>query len=132
MMNNYDYPMGADNPNAPWNQEDNTEREFHVNVSQLFGKTDTVKSSDYVIESSDKDEDGYQNISIDTSNVDFEKEWKDQRYDINDLLKELERLAIKELEKTPKENIGKISHFKRIIQSCKGWKEIETIVEQDV
>lgn len=66
-MDNYNYPMGADTPDAPWNQVDNPEREVEVLVSITLSKTFKVKVSDYTITDSGKDEDGNYFEDIDYS-----------------------------------------------------------------
>ena len=48
-MDNYNYPMGADTKDAPWNQVDNPEREIEVTVSVTLSKTVKIKVSDYEI-----------------------------------------------------------------------------------
>ena len=68
MYNNYDYPCEADGPNAPWNQEENPEREIEVTVSVTLSKTIKVMVSDYDIINSGKDEDGEYFEDIDYSN----------------------------------------------------------------
>ena len=68
-MNNY--PMGANTPNAPWNQVDNPEREIEVTVSVTLSKTVKIKVSDYEITDSGKDEDGEYFEDIDYSNCDL-------------------------------------------------------------
>ena len=70
-MDNYNYPMGADNPDAPWNQEENPEREIEVTVSVTLSKTIKVKVSDYDIINSGKDEDGNYFEEVDYSNCDL-------------------------------------------------------------
>lgn len=70
-MNNYDYPCGTDEPNAPWNQADNPEREIEVTVSVTLSKTVKIKVSDYEITDSGKDEDGEYFEDIDYSNCDL-------------------------------------------------------------
>ena len=67
-MDNYNYPMGADTPDAPWNQADNPEREVEVLVSVTLSKTVKIKVSDYEITDSGKDEDGEYFEDIDYSN----------------------------------------------------------------
>lgn len=54
MYDNYNYPMGADGPNAPWNQKD---REVEVTVSLTISKTlkITIPESKFDVE---QDEDG--------------------------------------------------------------------------
>ena len=70
-MNNYDYPCGTDEPNAPWNQADNPEREIEVTVSVTLSKTVKINVSDYEITDSGKDEDGEYFEDIDYSNCDL-------------------------------------------------------------
>ena len=71
MYDNYNYPLGADNPDAPWNQKENPEREIEVTVSVTLSKTIKVKVSDYDIINSGKDEDGEYFEDIDYSNCDL-------------------------------------------------------------
>ena len=70
-MDNYNYPCGTDEPNAPWNQADNPEREIEVTVSVTLSKTIKIKVSDYEITDSGKDEDGEYFENIDYSNCDL-------------------------------------------------------------
>lgn len=66
------YPPGAEHdPNAPWNQVDNPEREIEVTVSVTLSKTVKIKVSDYQITDSGKDEDGEYFEDIDYSNCDL-------------------------------------------------------------
>ena len=71
MYDNYNYPLGADNPDAPWNQKENPEREIEVTVSVTLSKTVKIKVSDYEITDSGKDEDGEYFEDIDYSNCDL-------------------------------------------------------------
>lgn len=66
------YPPGAEHdPNAPWNQADNPEREIEVTVSVTLSKTVKIKVSDYEITDSGKDEDGEYSENIDYSDCDL-------------------------------------------------------------
>ena len=71
MYNNYDYPCGTDEPDAPWNQADNPEREIEVTVSVTLSKTVKIKVSDYEITDSGKDEDGEYFEDTDYSDCDL-------------------------------------------------------------
>ena len=77
-MNNYNYPMGADTKDAPWNQADNPEREIEVTVSVTLSKTVKIKVSDYEITDSGKDEDGEYFEDIDYSNCNLKDAVKEQ------------------------------------------------------
>lgn len=72
-MDNYNYPIGADNDLAPWNQEENPEREIEVTVSVTLSKTIKVKVSDYDIIDSGKDEDDNYFEEVDYSNCDLKE-----------------------------------------------------------
>ena len=77
-MDNYNYPCGTDDPNAPWNQVDNPEREIDVTVSVTLSKTVKIKVSDYEITDSGKDEDGEYFEDIDCSNCDLKSAVEEQ------------------------------------------------------
>ena len=77
-MDNYNYPMGADIKDAPWNQVDNPEREIDVTVSVTLSKTVKIKVSDYEITDSGKDEDGEYFEDIDYSNCDLKSAVEEQ------------------------------------------------------
>lgn len=77
-MDNYNYPMGADTKDAPWNQADNPEREIEVTVSVTLSKTVKIKVSDYSITDSGKDEDGEYFEDIDYSKCDLKRAVEEQ------------------------------------------------------
>ena len=77
-MDNYNYPIGADTKDAPWNQADNPERETEVTVSVTLSKTVQIKVSDYEITDSGKDEDGEYFEDIDYSNCNLKDAVKEQ------------------------------------------------------
>ena len=70
-MDNYNYPCGTDEPNAPWNQADNPEREIEVTVSVTLSKTVKIKVSDYEITDSGRDDDDEYFECVDYSNCDL-------------------------------------------------------------
>jgi hypothetical protein len=73
------YPLGAEHdPNAPWNQVDNPEREIEVTVSVTLSKTVKIKVSDYSITDSGKDEDGKYFEDIDYSKCDLKRAVEEQ------------------------------------------------------
>lgn len=78
IMDNYNYPMGADTEDAPWNQVDNPEREIEVTVSVTLSKTVKIKVSDYSITDSGKDEDGEYFEDIDYSKCDLKRAVEEQ------------------------------------------------------
>lgn len=77
-MNNYDYPLGADNDFAPWNQVNNPAREIEVTVSVTLSKTIKILVNDYTIEDKGIDEDGEYFEDIDYSNCDLKSAVENQ------------------------------------------------------
>lgn len=78
-MLNDNLPVGCDNnPNAPWNQVDNPEREVEVLVSVTLSKTFKVRVSDYTITDSGKDEDGLYFEDIDYSECNLKQVVEEQ------------------------------------------------------
>ena len=57
-MDNYNYPIGADNSDAPWNEVDLPAINTEVTVSITISKTIKVPVIDYII-----DEEGYPDLS---------------------------------------------------------------------
>ena len=57
-MDNYNYPMGADTPDAPWNQRDPEPVEVEVQVSIARPKNIKLPVTDYIVEPGGIDEDG--------------------------------------------------------------------------
>ena len=55
-MNNYDYPIGADNnPEAPWNEKSKKHKKVEVTVSITLSKTVEVEVDDYTTEETNED-----------------------------------------------------------------------------
>lgn len=73
-------PIGADTPDAPWNQVKNPEREVEVTISITLSKTIKIKVNDYKIVDSGKDEDGEYFEDIDYSNCDLKSAVKEQLF----------------------------------------------------
>lgn len=46
-MNNYDYPVGSDTEDAPWNETEQPERKIEVTISVTLSKTVEVSVNDY-------------------------------------------------------------------------------------
>ena len=63
-MDNYNYPIGADNPDAPWNEVELPAIDTEVTVSITISKTIKVPVVDYTL-----DEEG----NIDFSECDLKK-----------------------------------------------------------
>jgi hypothetical protein len=117
MYNNYDYPWGADGPNAPWNQVEIPEREFDATISSSLSKSTTIESKDYIIE--EDPEYSY----IDTSDIAWTKEYQKQHYTPLGLINEFKTFLEEQKEKeTDKSKIHKIEY---LIKECSDWNEDE-------
>lgn len=123
-MNNYDYPLGADTVDAPWNEVSIPERDFDVNVCQTLEKYVTVTTDDYIPEYDDWD----RSVHYDTS----ETNWKEVYHD-NDYHTPLQ--LIKLFKQCLEENLKNGIVFKSprytedLIKECEGWEEVETNIE---
>jgi hypothetical protein len=62
-MDNYNYPMGADTPEAPWNQVDPEPRTIEVTVSMTVSKTVKIDVDDYAVEKCEEDGNEYYDYS---------------------------------------------------------------------
>lgn len=96
MYDNYNYPMGADTPDAPWNQEEKTE-EVEIVVSQTLSKTNEIKINE-------GEEDKYKEFYI------------EQHYTPMELIS---------LFKSVLERVDIIGHLdkKMLIEECSNWIE---------
>lgn len=54
-MDNYNYPIGADTKDAPYNEKELPEKEIEVTVSITLSKTVKIKVSDYTVYSNEND-----------------------------------------------------------------------------
>lgn len=124
MYNNWDYPIGADTPSAPWNIEDPPEREFDVAVSCSLSKDTKVTTDDY--NGGEYDEDGYWRAG------DLNNPWNayaDSEYTVDQIIDFARKCAEYMLNR---HNYSIKSKFglRRMIDSCKGWTVDENNVEQ--
>ena len=93
MYNNYDYPCGADGPDAPWNQSDLEPVEVDVTISQSLSRSTKIKVTDYIsnewedVEPNNKG--GFyrtKEIEYDFSDCDLKGAYEEQEYTIPELL----------------------------------------------
>ena len=122
-MDNYNYPMGSDTPDAPWNQSENPEKEIEVTVCISLSKTIKIRVSDYEITDCGKDEDGYYFEDVDYSNCDLKGAVEEQitlPHKVGQLLVDMD------------DNPIKMSHkLKNIKEDLCGWNvdELEVIID---
>lgn len=77
-MDNYNYPVGSDTPDSPWNQPDIPDKEVEVLVSVTLSKTVKVWVNDYKVVDCGKDEDGEYFEKIDFSECNLKDAVEDQ------------------------------------------------------
>jgi hypothetical protein len=118
MFDNYNYPMGADSENAPWNEKMLPYKSFKVCVSQSLSKTTTVNTNDYSELKEKDDVGGF--LEIDTDDVVWADEYADNGHltplELINLYKQHCKAA---LDKNP--NASDASWYKYIIEECDNW-----------
>lgn len=128
MYNNYDYPLGADNSLAPWNQVENTEIERDCDVTETIARKVTLSTTDYVAEEDWDDELG-KCISVDTSETDWSAEYANQEYTALELIAKLKTYVEEDIKNTSP-NTSKVRELKRLLSACDGWEQTELEVEE--
>lgn len=134
MYNNYDYPCGADGPDAPWNQSEPEPVEVEVTISQSLSRSTKIEVTDYVAnewEDFEPDEEGrfYRTggIEYDFSDSDLKGAYEEQDYTIPELLDYLKAYLIADIANCDKES-GKKQKLQHILDCCEGWEVDETEV----
>ena len=143
MYDNYHYPAGADNEQAPWYETDVPEKGFDVTCSQTLSRTASVLTNNYTPGESgvdyETDDEGHPYAvpwqdPDDTSDTNWSKEYEENGYHtplqliqmLKDYLqKDLEEWQKKETE-TP--HSGPAFHVRRLqhlIEECDGFDEDE-------
>lgn len=129
MYNNYDYPLGADTPLAPWNQVENCEIERDCEVTETITRNVTLSTTDYITE--DDWNDGFGKcISADTSETDWREEYINQEYTVLELIDKLKEYVEEDIKNT-QPNTDKVIKLRRLLDACKGWEQVELEVEEE-
>ena len=134
MYNNYDYPCGADGPDAPYNQSEPEEIEVEVVISQTLSRSTKIITTDYIVnewEDFEPDEEGRfyrtEGIEYDFSDSDLKGAYEEQDYTIPELLDYLKAYLIADIANCDKES-GKKQKLQHILDCCEGWEVDETEV----
>ena len=123
-MNLHDYPEGADNKYAPWNQVENPEKEFEVTISTTVNKKTTVTTNDYGLEF-----EGSEPL-FDTSSTDWVAAYYGEHCSIDQLIVQFRNFLEKRLEELNfyKENVPltrsqerEIKNIIYLIKECQEW-----------
>ena len=128
MYNNYDYPLGADTPSAPWNQVESPEIERDCNVTETITRNVKLSTTDYVSEEDWDDEIG-KCISADTSETDWSREYDSQEYTALELIAKLKSYVEEDIKNTAP-NTGKRRELQSLLSACNGWEQVDIEVEE--
>lgn len=120
MYDNYNYPMGADTPSAPWNEVDVPEIEVDVEATVLMKATVKVYTDNY---STDCDGD----IELHDRYADIERLVKEQHKSIPQLLAEFAKYIRGEM-------AGDVSARRRqdleaMLADCEAWSQQDIEIE---
>lgn len=128
MYNNYDYPLGADNSSAPWNQVENSEIERACKVTETITRRVILSTTDYVAEEDWDDEFG-KCVSVDTSDTDWAGEYSNQEYTVLELIDKLKEYVEEDIKNTSP-NTGKGRELQRLLSACSCWEQVELEVDE--
>ena len=136
MYDNYNYPVGADGSDAPYNQSDPEPVEVDVCISQTLHKSTTISTTDYAAEECEdceRDDDGRfvttGGVSYDFSDSDLLNAYKNDSWTIPELLYELKDYIKQDLNRGCSKS--KKAWLERMMKACEGWEldEEEVIKE---
>lgn len=137
MYNNYDYPCGADGPEAPWNQSDPEPVEVNVAISQTLSRSAKILVTDYTAnewEDVEPDDEGVffitREVEYDFSDSDLKSAYEEQEYTISKLLDYLKTYLIADIANCNIDS-GKKQKLQHILDCCKGWEVDETEVVKE-
>lgn len=126
-MDNYNYPIGADTSEAPWNQVDELPyKEVEVTISVSLSKTVKVRVNDYTVEYKDYEEGWFP--SYDFSKCNITEAVKEQVVLPQNLAEYTEIMFNHDLNLKA---AGMPKYLKDAIADCKGWTvdDMECILE---
>jgi len=118
MYDNYNYPMGADTPSAPWNQPGDPDPvELNIEVTMCLTHKTTVQTTNY---DDCTDEEGYTERDFHDTETDIHDYYEKQHKSIPQLLNELAKYINGELQS------GGLSSMRRqeleeMLDDCNGW-----------
>ena len=121
MYDNYNYPAGADTPDAPWNQSEPDDKDFLVDVEYILQKKNVkVTTKDYRPEVVINDEQIVE--PLDTSDTNWENAYEESGHlTIQELLNELKEYVKADMQ-TCSPNTCKGAYLKRVLEDCDGWE----------
>lgn len=148
MYDNYNYPAGADNARAPWNEPVIPEKDFEITCSQSLSRTATVTTDNYIpgasgVDYEPDDEGGYYasgwQDEDDTSDTNWADEYKSNGYktplELIGMLREYLEKDLRNIQRDmlPNDrsyNATKARMLKGLIKECEAWTEDEIDFEE--
>ena len=140
MYDNYNYPPGADNEYAPWNEPSVPEKEFDMTCCQTLSKTVTVYTDNYIpgasgVDYEPDDEGGYCAVGWhdpdDTSDTNWADEYHANDYHTPLQLIELFKRYLQHMLDDKVQVSTSTSYIKHLIEECEDWSEDETEYVED-
>ncbi len=126
MNDNYNYPAGADNADAPWNQPPDPEPiVVNVEVFVTLRHESTVGTDNYT---EGVDGSGCYNRELHDSSADIEKLYRNQHFMVPRLLEQLARYIEQDL-KDPSIDRARRQQLKLMLLECQGWKVDDVYVD---
>lgn len=124
MYDNYNYPMGADTPQAPWNEKSKKDREYIITVDQcLRNENVKVLTNDYI----------EYDYDVDLSDVDWKREYNEQHFTILEMLAELKKYLEEDLRTipkgTPRAQWQKRTRIQNMLEDCQGWELMDSFYD---
>ena len=118
MYDNYNYPSGADTPDAPWNQPCNPDpMEITVRVTMCVSHQTSVSTDNY--DAYQDDEWKGTSIVLHDNATDVEKYYKAQHKSVPELLGELAKYI--ECELASDVSRKRKDELNAMLADCKGW-----------
>lgn len=110
----------------PYEEIENPERTFDVEVRYLLCKHTSVKTDDYELEHDDFERQAF----INTELTDWQSAYEQSHYTIKDMLEELRRYVEKEMcETDPKSFRGR--NLQKLYEDVQDWEIVESeVIEQ--
>jgi hypothetical protein len=139
MYDNYNYPAGADNEMAPWNEPLIPEKDFDITCSQSLSKTVTVTTNNYIpgasgVDYEPDDEGGYCACGWHDPDDTSDTNWADE-YHANDYHTPLQLIELfKQYLENDLNRMGEVKNekwIKHLIEECSDWIEDDTEYVED-
>jgi len=139
MHDNYNYPAGADNERAPWNEPIVPEKDFEVTCSQSLSKTVTITTNNYIpgasgVDYEPDDEGGYYASGWHDPDDTSDTNWADE-YHNNDYHTPLQLIGLfKQYLENELNRMGEVKNerwIKHLIEECSDWQEDDTEIVED-